>query len=177
MIYKQTERILNEIRNYDVTLADHCLRTGMYTRRFMNFLAYTPDEIDKGVNAALVHDIGKTKVPLSVLNKPGKLTPEEKIIVDEHTKDIASIAPDLDTYSLFVAEHHHDNYKDIDTITQIIAVCDTYCALREKRSYKDALIPVEALSIMKNSERNGNLNILLVLAFEKMLFQKNLILA
>ena len=90
---------------------------------------------------ALLHDIGKIGVPDSVLNKPGRLTNEEYMLMKQHTviggeilKDI-KILPDLD----IGAKYHHERYdgkgypdgllgNKIPYVARIIAVADAYDA-------------------------------------------------
>ena len=162
---------LNKILQYDEALAKHCMETALYTKRFMKFLNYDEDKINISYNAALLHDIGKTVISKSILNKTGELTPDEKKIIDAHTINATNLLNDEDDFIQYVALHHHDDYKDIDDITQVIAVCDTYSALITERSYKPAYASIEAISIMKNDSRNSNLNPILVAAFEIMLRQ------
>ncbi len=177
MVKDTTTKILNQIRCFDSATANHCMTTAVYTRRFMEFLNFSKEDISKGFNAALIHDAGKMGVSIQLLHKEEKLTDDERAAISAHTKNTADYMPGASEFEIYVAEHHHDPYDQIDMVTQIIAICDVYSALREKRSYKDAYTSVEAIAIMKNNKRKNNLNIMLVYAFEKMLMQCNLLCA
>jgi putative nucleotidyltransferase with HDIG domain len=107
----------------------------------------------------LLHDIGKVKVPIEILNKNGALSEEEFNIIKEHVKDGCSIlerCTSIDDISMYVAAHHHERlngtgYPDslagdeISIFGQMSAVADVYDALSSDRCYKKKIIPTEAL--------------------------------
>ena len=101
--------------------------------------------------AALFHDIGKEALPLELLNKPGRLTPEEFEVVKTHTdKGYEQIADAIRTLSIAaeVAKTHHERPDGtgymhlpggkIHPYAALISVCDVYDALYSKRAYKSA---------------------------------------
>jgi len=107
----------------------------------------------------LLHDIGKMKVPLEILNKPGPLSDKEFEIMKRHVKDGESTLqeyPNLDQSCTCVTSHHHERldgtgYPDglkgdqISLFGQIAAIVDIYDALSSERCYKKAMTPTEAL--------------------------------
>ncbi len=107
----------------------------------------------------LLHDIGKMKVPLNILNKPGPLSEKEFEIMKRHVKDGESTLlqyPNLDRSCTCVTSHHHERldgtgYPDglkgdeISEFGQIAAIVDIYDALSSERCYKHAMPPTEAL--------------------------------
>jgi putative nucleotidyltransferase with HDIG domain len=107
----------------------------------------------------LVHDIGKMKAPLEILNKPGPLSEKEFEIMKRHVKDGVSTLqqyPNLDQDCTCVTSHHHERldgtgYPDglkgdeISEFGQIAAIVDIYDALSSERCYKHAMPPTEAL--------------------------------
>lgn len=110
----------------------------------------------------LVHDLGKARIPLTILNKPGKLTDEEFTIVKDHPTagyQMLLEAGNVGPVPLDVALHHHEKIdgsgyphrlKD-DTITlfsKMGAVCDVYDAITSNRPYKAGWDPAEALRKM-----------------------------
>ena len=120
---------------------------------------------------AALHDIGKISVPEAILNKPGKLTPEEWEIMKNHTVEGDRILSDirLDQSSAFVktardiCRHHHEKYDgkgypdglkgdDIPISAQVVSLADVYDALTSERCYKKAFSHEEALRMIRNGE-------------------------
>lgn len=133
-----------------------------------------PQELKNEVNlseiqeAAMLHDYGKVLIPSSILNKAGKLTDNEREIMQLHSEIGYELLKDkgLEENTLNLIKYHHqtpdgngypsvvENYTHgIDS--QILNVADKYAALREKRSYKEALSKEEALNIIKQDVDNG----------------------
>jgi HD-GYP domain-containing protein (c-di-GMP phosphodiesterase class II) len=106
---------------------------------------------------ALLHDIGKLKVPAEIINKPGKLTPAEWEVIKRHPEDgqrmLERIGGVLAQVGLTVRAHHErwdgggypDGLRgtDIPLDARIICACDAYSAMTTNRSYRAAM-PVEA---------------------------------
>ncbi|MFZ5351742.1 MAG: HD-GYP domain-containing protein [Bacillota bacterium] len=99
---------------------------------------------------ALLHDIGKVKIPQEILNKPASLTPEEFEEIKKHSSygyEILKRSMDLSTYASYVALTHHERYngsgyplglrgEEIHEFSRIVAVADVYDALTSDRVYK-----------------------------------------
>lgn len=107
---------------------------------------------------ARLHDIGKIGIPDAILNKPGKLTPEEMQIMRTHTEigyKIISSIPDMQEAAEIVRSHHErfdgqgypKNLKgeEIYIGARIFSIIDTYDAIRFERCYKGAISQAEAL--------------------------------
>lgn len=101
--------------------------------------------------AALLHDLGKLSVPNTILEKPGKLTPEEWIVVRKHpyyTLEILKRIPGFEGLGEEAAAHHEkldgSGYwrglvaEQLSTFARILAVADVFDALRAKRPYRDS---------------------------------------
>jgi putative nucleotidyltransferase with HDIG domain len=112
--------------------------------------------------AALVHDVGKAKIPPEILNKPGPLTPAERIVIERHPalghEMLAGkgFSGEIET----VVRSHHEfldgsGYPDrlkgaeIPDMVRLVTICDIFGALIERRAYKPPLDPEEALSILQ----------------------------
>ncbi len=107
---------------------------------------------------AFLHDIGKMRIPDSVLNKPGPLTDEEMEIMRKHTEfgiEIVDGSERLPTSSRNVIYSHHERLDgsgytegvaggQIHPLTHIVSVCDTYDAMISDRPYKKACSPLSA---------------------------------
>ncbi len=110
----------------------------------------------------IFHDIGKSQIPEEILNKPGKLTPEEFEKVKRHpTLGLGLVKNDrkLVAASARIIRGHHERWngtgypqglsgEGIADIVRLSTVIDVYDALTTKRSYADARSPVEALELM-----------------------------
>jgi HD-GYP domain-containing protein (c-di-GMP phosphodiesterase class II) len=129
---------------------------------------------------ALVHDLGKVKIPLSILDKPGKLTPEERDLVNKHpqfSREILSSRGEVPQQVVEMALWHHEfldgtGYPDglsgdqISRRVRMITISDIYSALTEKRAYKDSLSSRQALAVM--FDMTGKLDIDLLRKFRSM---------
>src|SRR6185436_18887172 len=116
---------------------------------------------DDGV-AGLLHDLGKAAVPQEIINKPGKLSDAEFIIIKTHpVKGYETLVASGVTNErvLDVCRHHHERmdgkgYLDslaadkISTIARMSAVCDVYDAITSNRPYKAGWDPAESVSRM-----------------------------
>ena len=116
--------------------------------------------------AGMLHDLGKAAMPQDVLNKPGKLTPEEFEIIKQHPVrgEETLRAAGLDSAGVLdVCRHHHERYdgkgypdslagEQISLLARMGAICDVYDAVTSDRPYKKAWDPAHALSQMATWE-------------------------
>jgi putative nucleotidyltransferase with HDIG domain len=113
------------------------------------------------VEAALLHDIGKTRIPLEIVKKPGALDKREQKLIEAHTRFGAEIllqTEGLHPLTPIVALEHHrsikgTSYPDLgDAIphpmSQIVAVADIYEAMTGARSYQDPTQPERACLVL-----------------------------
>nr|WP_280116311.1 MULTISPECIES: HD domain-containing phosphohydrolase [unclassified Pannonibacter] len=112
--------------------------------------------------AAMLHDVGKVYIPLSILDKPAKLTDEEFEIIRQHpvrSREILSAQPNISPEVIDIAVHHHEyldgsGYPDrlkgdqISQSVRMLTICDIYAALIEKRAYKPAYSPRQAYGVL-----------------------------
>lgn len=121
--------------------------------------------------ACYLHDIGKVLIPAEILNKNGKLDKAETEIMHKHSELGYEILKNtnLSPKTLHLIRHHHQNAqkngyplvgKDFraDLNLQILTMADKYSALTEKRSYKDAYTPKEALTIIYSDVKEEKLH-------------------
>jgi HD-GYP domain-containing protein (c-di-GMP phosphodiesterase class II) len=114
--------------------------------------------------AALLHDIGKIRVPDTILNKPGPLTPTEREVIAQHPgfgADVLMRVPRLEPVATLVRYHHERwdgaGYPDglsanrIPLASRIIAVCDAYSAIISDRSYRPARSHERALAELRDA--------------------------
>jgi len=113
------------------------------------------------VESALLHDIGKTRVPLEIVKKPGALNRAERKLIEAHTTFGAEIlmeTPGLHPMAPVVALEHHrglsePGYPDLGDATphimsQIVSVADVYEAMTGSRSYREPLRPEHACLVL-----------------------------
>lgn len=117
--------------------------------------------LDLGVGT-LLHDVGKLQIPPEVLNKPGRLTPEEFEVVKAHAKygyDLLRAQDDISPVSAHVALQHHEKVdgtgyprgldgRDMHIFGKITAVADVYEALTANRVYRQGQLPHLALELL-----------------------------
>ena len=125
--------------------------------------------------AALLHDIGKVRVPNEIINKPGRLTPEERAIIDRHTIEgermLLKVGGLLGEIGRIVRSCHErydgSGYPDglaaekIPAIARIVACCDAFNAMTSDRSYRKAL-PFEEARAELRRERGRQFDPLVV---------------
>jgi HD-GYP domain-containing protein (c-di-GMP phosphodiesterase class II) len=109
---------------------------------------------------ALLHDLGKMRVPLEILNKPGRLTQEEFTEIKRHPLygyEMIRHDRTIPLASLNIIKHHHERkngqgYPEhllqdkIPLLTQIAAIVDVYDAITSDRCYHDGVSPYDALN-------------------------------
>ena len=120
--------------------------------------------------ASSLHDIGKSKVPKSILDFPGKLSPLEYDIVKKHSSfgeeiirncDFSSIGTEIQKYAAEIARYHHERYdgtgypdglkgEEIPLSAQVVSLADSYDALTSNRSYKDAFSQDVAIQMISS---------------------------
>lgn len=125
--------------------------------------------------AGLLHDLGKIRISETILLKPGKLTEEEFEIIKEHCligyEFLINLSEDLEMIAIGVRSHHErwdghgypDGSKELDIplFGRIIAIVDVFEALTNKRPYKEAQSPEEAIQYMlENQETDFDPDIL-----------------
>lgn len=130
------------------------------------------------VETALLHDIGKTRIPLEIVQKPGALDKAERRIIESHTTFGAEILAEtagVHALAPTVALEHHrgvngSGYPDLGDgvvphpLSQIVAVADIYEALTGARSYREPMKPEQACLVLAR-EAGPKLNTAFVKAF------------
>ena len=113
-------------------------------------------------DAAMLHDFGKVLIPDEILSKPSTLTPYERKIMDLHSELGYQLLKNsgVNQHVLNLVRYHHniENSPSVDINFDILNLADKYCALTEKRVYKDAMSPRQALTILSKDVRTGEIN-------------------
>jgi putative nucleotidyltransferase with HDIG domain len=155
----------------DVVEADDSY-TGNHCRDVVDLVLAVADEL--GIDArgrrdaefaALLHDVGKIRIPKELINKPSRLTPEERALIETHAAEgermLAQVGGLLGEVGRIVRSHHEHydgaGYPDglageeIPLVARIVSCCDAYNAMTTDRPYRKAL-PVEVAVAELRSE-------------------------
>lgn len=155
------------VENKDDSTGGHILRTKQYVEIILNQLQnekkyrniISRDFVKNMLNAAPMHDIGKISTPDVILQKPGKLTPEEYEIMKQHAPRGGEIImetfsrldnPEFLKTAYYVARYHHEKWngngypegldgEKIPLCARIMAIADVFDAVSAKRCYRDAM--------------------------------------
>ena len=155
-------RWLTKIKHQDAYTAEHSLNVCILSATFARFLGHDESEIRRIAMSGLLHDVGKSRVPLDILNKQGRLTADELNIMKEHTtfgKDLLLSIGQADRIAVDVAHTHHERLdgkgyprglkaSQIPYYAKVIALADCYDAITSSRCYDGARASMEALDII-----------------------------
>ncbi len=171
---------LTRIKNKDDYTAEHSINVCILSVAFAKHLGLDEEEIRSIGLCGLLHDVGKAKIPLEILNKPGRFTDEEMAIMKEHTtfgRDLLMSMADQDLAVIDVAHSHHERMDgqgypralaahQIPFYAQLISITDAYDAITSSRVYDNARSSMNALDIIYKN-RNLQFNEELALEFVK----------
>jgi HD-GYP domain-containing protein (c-di-GMP phosphodiesterase class II) len=122
-----------------------------------------PDERTQAEFAALLHDVGKIRIPKSIIQKPGPLTAEERKLIETHTVEgeriLDRVGGSLAEVGAIVRSCHerydgtgypdHLGGEQIPMIARIVCCCDAYSAMTTDRPYRGALHEYEAIAELR----------------------------
>ena len=149
---------LTGIRDIDNYTYLHSVDVCIYSVIAGKSLNLTESEVKELGMGAILHDIGKCKVPLCILNKPARLTKSEYETIKKHTQygyEIVLSTPGVNPAVANIALHHHEHWNGtgypsgksghkIDLFSRIVAIADVYDALTANRVYRKRFMPHEA---------------------------------
>ncbi len=153
---------LTQIRNRDDYTAEHSLRVAIMSIAFGKELELLEGELENLGVCGLLHDVGKVKVPLEVLNKEGRLTAEEFKLMKQHPSDgmkLLQSKRDVFAGAVDVAYSHHERVdgkgyprgitsEKIPYFAKVVAITDAYDAITSNRCYRNGSSSLEALRII-----------------------------
>ena len=143
---------LLELREFDEYTTTHSLNVSVLTMALAEYIGLGAREVRTFGVAGLLHDLGKVRVPTEILNKAGKLTDEERAVMQRHPADGARLIltsdRELDLAAAVAYEHHimidgggypHCHFRRAcHPASVLVHVCDVYDALRTNRPYRGA---------------------------------------
>lgn len=159
--YRGTALLLGDVIEADDTY------TGTHSLDVVELVVATAAELGLDANAqrdaeltALLHDVGKIRIPAEIINKPGKLTAEERAVIETHTVEgermLEQVGGVLGRIGHIVRSCHERwdgaGYPDglageeAPVVARIVCACDAYSAMTTDRPYRAARSPEEALA-------------------------------
>lgn len=168
---------LETVRRHHEGTYQHCLLVAGIASDFGLSLGLAKRDLERLSSAAMFHDIGKARIPLAILDKPGRLDEAERAMIETHPaagwevlKGSAGISPEI----LDAVRHHHEyldgsGYPDalcaasIADIVRILTISDIFSALIEHRAYNSTMSRERAYEILQGM--HGKLEMPLVAAF------------
>ncbi len=155
------------LKDFDQYTTTHACNVSVLSMGLAEQLGCTRAEIRAFGVAGLLHDIGKVKVPLEILNKPGRLTPEETLVMATHPTEGARILLErqkgLQMAAVVAYEHHvcidgkgYPRFhfeRGCHLASRLVHVCDIYDALSTNRPYRKPWTSEQALNYIE--ERAG----------------------
>lgn len=139
----------------------HLRETTNYALQIADVIGLTPGEKRTLEKACVFHDFGKALIPTEILSKNSELTKQEKEVMDLHTDlgyELLSKTKLNKRVLNLVRDHHKPQSEESDILGQILTVADIYSALREQRSYKQALTKEQAFTILDDKAKRGEVN-------------------
>ncbi len=154
-------KCLNHIKNTDEYTYLHSVNVAFYCMLIAKWMGMPERDIKKAVQSGLLHDIGKAKIPLEVLNKKSPLTKEEFDLIKKHPVYGYYILNecnyvDIDVKRAVLLHHERVNRtgypfnipaNNIGLITRIVSVADVYDAMTSDRVYKRKATPFAAFEM------------------------------
>jgi HD-GYP domain-containing protein (c-di-GMP phosphodiesterase class II) len=160
--YRLLESLADTVDLRDPYTGGHSRRVADWAAEILREVNLHGPEADVIRTSARVHDLGKIGVPDHILNKPGKLTPDEKAIMDSHPVRGAEL---LARFSEFasgqaIVRNHHERWDgggypdglgswDIPFGARVIAVADSYDAMTSDRPYRPAMSSHKACEVLR----------------------------
>ncbi|MBD8891359.1 HD-GYP domain-containing protein [Roseibium litorale] len=176
------DALLEAVQSHHSHTFCHSMLVTVYAVAFAEALGL-PEEERAFIGAgALIHDLGKVRIPLSILDKPGKLDDREMAVIKKHPvfgRELVEQRSDVPKKIVDMMVSHHE-YLDgsgypagltadqIGLDVRIITICDIYAALTERRSYKESYSPRQAFAVLL--EMKGKIDQALLKQFRPVVF-------
>jgi len=156
-------RFLTQIKNINKYTVEHSMNCCVFAATFGKHLGLTIQDIENVAFSALMHDIGKSKIPSKILNKKSRLTREEAMMMARHSEfgwRILMAMPNINDHIAEVAYGHHEredglgyprhlHEREISLFTKIVTIVDCYDAMTSRRCYGNIHTSSESLDIIR----------------------------
>lgn len=170
-----TLKSLMSIAAHDYYTHTHSINVAIYSLSLGSYLKLDKISLAELGESALLHDLGKSKIDTSIINKNGKLTEEEFKKIQSHPALGYSIGVKIGIKNQKVLNgirHHHEKMDgsgypygysefEIPLYARIVGLCDIFDALTSRRSYKEPMSTFDAMKLMRSQMKNHiDLNLL-----------------
>lgn len=163
---------LSRLKRFDEYTFFHSVNTSVLALSLGRAMGFERDALHQLGVGTLLHDIGKTKIPLELLNKPGRFEPHEFELMKQHVMRGAEVLSDMtglaDAFLKPALEHHervdgsgyphHRRRTELSPYGLIAAVVDIYDAITSDRCYHKAKPAHEALQFLYAISQKGHLD-------------------
>lgn len=152
---------LTQLKRAHKYTSQHCVNVSVLAIAFGAHLGYPREQLEIIGLGALLHDVGKMRIPPHILEKPGRLTAEEYAVMKRHSVEGYELLKNtpLPAQVLQIVRFHHERisgkgYPDglsgdqIPTSVLVTAICDVYDALTSDRVYRHGIPPDQGMSAM-----------------------------
>lgn len=154
--------ILDGVRSHDDYTYAHSMRVATMLSLLGHAAGFSEEEQLMLASGGLLHDVGKMKIPLKILNKPGRLDDNEFEIIKSHvpkTMEYLQASGKIPKAVFIIAEQHHEKIdgtgyphglkgKELNELARMAAVVDVFSALTDRRVYKPPMPESKAIQIM-----------------------------
>lgn len=172
---------LTQVKKQDKYTAEHSLRVGILSIAFGRFIGLKNDDLEIIGLCGMLHDIGKTKIPDDILNKPSRLTRIEYEIMKQHSVYGKELLDEKQGVNKLIKDAAHFHHERIDgkgypeqlsaaylhQFVRMVSIVDVYDAITSSRQYKEGSPAFDALKILY-AERDKHFDSELVEAFIRM---------
>lgn len=159
--------IIQNLRSYDDIISTHSQNVALISNILGQWLGITGDDLKVLTVSGLLHDIGKLTIPKNILNKPGRLSDDEYLIMKDHVKHGYQILKNqpMDNRIKEVCLLHHERCDGsgypfhaqaprITPFAKIVAIADVYDAMTAQRSYRGAFCPFDVIQMFDEEGLN-----------------------
>ncbi|MGY6275914.1 HD-GYP domain-containing protein [Methylomonas sp. MgM2] len=171
--------LMTHLRNRDEYTAQHSMNVCIFAIALGRQINLSVAELNDLGLCGMMHDMGKMRVPLEILNKPGRLTPEEMQTMQGHATlgwRILLSTNGMYAGAIDVAYSHHERLdgngyprglkaEQITPYTRMVAIADMYDAVSSDRVYQKGRSHLEAIKVLTECSSNGHLDPALTMKF------------
>lgn len=180
----KTYDLLDKLKNHHLDSYLHSKRVAEISFQFASYMHFPFEKSVMIFNIALLHDIGKIRVPTSILNKQSRLSESELSCVKKHVRfENLDLADNDLSNVIYLGQLHHERWdgkgypyglklSEIPIESQIISICDTWDAMTYDRIYRKSMEKSYALDVLQKEKHYGQFDPVLLSRFINHMRQK-----
>lgn len=155
--------MIRNMKHFDDMTYVHCLNVGLICNVFAKWLGLSEAETELATQCGILHDIGKLKIPESIIKKPSRLTDDEFKVIKTHPAEGYSILCncDVDDHIRLAAYEHHEKTDGsgypqgltgdrMDFYAKLVCIADIYEAMTAVRIYRGSLSPFQVIEAFES---------------------------